>query len=48
MALSLELSIVVWSRYIALKLFYEFGKIMSKRGPYFTTSTKYFTKTLKL
>ena len=44
---TLELPIFVWWQYIALKLL---GRItmMSKRGPCFTTSSKYFTKIFRI
>ena len=44
---SLELSIVVWSRYIALKLFWRIWKNDAKKGPPFHTFLQLFCNNFK-
>ena len=48
MAVSLELSIVVWSRYIALKLFWRIWENNVKEGPLFHNFHQIFHKNFKM
>ena len=48
MVSSLELSIVIWSQYIALKLLWRIWKINVKEAPPFHTFLQIFYKNLKI